>query len=130
MSNEKFYATGRRKSSSARVWVTQGTGKFSVNGMSLASYFKRQVLQMIINQPLDVCDAKDRFDVVATVKGGGHSGQAGAISHGLSHALTRYDDSLRGALKKSGYLTRDSRCVERKKYGLAGARKKYQYSKR
>ena len=127
---ERAYATGKRKNSIARVWVKRGSGKISVNGKSLEKYFARPVLQMIVNQPLNVVDGNDGFEIMATVKGGGLSGQAGAIRHGISKALSLYDSSLRPALKKVGFITRDSRVVERKKAGQAKARRSYQFSKR
>ena len=128
--NEKAYATGKRKNSIARVWIKKGTGEISVNGKTLNSYFSRPVLQMIVNQPLDVTQSEAAFHIKATVKGGGLSGQAGALRHGISKALSLFDNSFRPALKKVGFLTRDSRVVERKKSGLAKARRSYQFSKR
>ena len=128
--NERAYATGKRKNSIARVWIKKGTGEISVNGKTLNSYFSRPVLQMIVNQPLDVTQSEAAFHIKATVKGGGLSGQAGALRHGISKALSLFDNSLRPALKKVGFLTRDSRVVERKKSGLAKARRSYQFSKR
>tara|TARA_B100001540_G_C15363737_1_gene442415 strand:- start:87 stop:515 length:429 start_codon:yes stop_codon:yes gene_type:complete len=128
--NEKAYATGKRKNSIARVWIKKGTGEISVNGKTLNSYFSRPVLQMIVNQPLDVTQSETAFQIKATVKGGGLSGQAGALRHGISKALSLFDNSFRPALKKVGFLTRDSRVVERKKSGLAKARRSYQFSKR
>ena len=127
---QRAYATGKRKNSIARVWLKRGTGLISVNGKTLDKYFARPVLQMIVNQPLDVIDSEGAFEIKATVKGGGLSGQAGALRHGISKALSLYDSSLRPALKKVGYITRDSRVVERKKPGLAKARRSYQFSKR
>ena len=127
---QRAYATGKRKNSIARVWIKRGSGSISVNGKSLDKYFARPVLQMIVNQPLNVIDNVDGYEIMATVKGGGLSGQAGAIRHGISKALSLYDSSLRPALKKVGYITRDSRVVERKKPGLAKARRSYQFSKR
>ena len=126
----RVYATGKRKNSIARVWIKRGSGEISINGKSLNKYFARPVLQMIVNQPLNVIDAEGGFEIMATVKGGGLSGQAGAIRHGISKALSLYDISLRPALKKVGFITRDSRVVERKKAGLAKARRSYQFSKR
>ena len=126
----RAYATGKRKNSIARVWLKKGDGKISVNGKSLENYFSRPVLQMIINQPLEIIQSIGNYEIKATVKGGGLSGQAGAIRHGISKALTLYDSGLRPALKKVGFLTRDSRVVERKKAGLAKARRSYQFSKR
>ena len=127
---QRAYATGKRKNSIARVWVKLGSGSISVNGKSLDKYFARPVLQMIVNQPLNVVDGEGGYEMMATVKGGGLSGQAGAIRHGISKALSLYDSSLRPSLKKAGYITRDSRVVERKKPGLAKARRSYQFSKR
>ena len=124
------YATGKRKNSIARVWLKKGEGKISVNGKSLDNYFSRPVLQMIVNQPLEIIQLVGNFDIKATVKGGGLSGQAGALRHGITKALSLYDISFRPALKNVGFLTRDSRVVERKKYGQPGARKKFQFSKR
>ena len=127
---DRAYATGKRKNSIARVWLKRGDGKISVNGKNLDKYFARPVLQMIVNQPLNVVDGEGGFEIMATVKGGGLSGQAGAIRHGISKALSLYDNSNRPALKKVGFLTRDPRVVERKKSGLAKARRSYQFSKR
>ena len=130
MSN-RFYATGRRKEASARVWIRPGSGAITINGKGIETYFKREVLQMILQQPFDAVEGlKGTYDVNATVKGGGLSGQAGAIRHGLARALTLSDEKLRGAMKKAGLLTRDARRVERKKYGRPGARKRFQFSKR
>jgi small subunit ribosomal protein S9 len=126
----RSYATGKRKDAVARVWIKPGSGKVSVNGKDMSAYFARPVLQMILRQPFDVAGVADQFDVMATVKGGGLSGQAGAVKHGISKALQLYDPSLRAALKAAGFLTRDSRVVERKKYGKAKARKSFQFSKR
>ena len=126
----RSYATGRRKESTARVWVKRGTGKISINGKEMANYFARPVLQMQLNFVFDVTERKDQFDVIATVKGGGLSGQAGAVRHGLSRALSLFEPDLRKPLKTAGMLTRDSRVVERKKYGRAKARKSFQFSKR
>ena len=127
---ERAYATGKRKNSIARVWLKRGSGEIKINGKPLDKYFSRPVLQMIVNQPLDVVKADNSYEIMASVKGGGLSGQAGAIRHGISKALSLYDSSLRPALKKVGYITRDSRVVERKKPGLAKARRSYQFSKR
>jgi len=127
---QRTYATGKRKNSIARVWLKLGSGSISVNGKSLDKYFARPVLQMIVNQPLNVIDGEGGYEIMATVKGGGLSGQAGAIRHGISKALSLYDSSHRPSLKKAGYITRDSRVVERKKPGLAKARRSYQFSKR
>ena len=127
---ERAYATGKRKNSVARVWLKKGSGNIIVNGKSIEKYFTRPVLQMIVNQPLEVIQSIDGYEIKATVSGGGLSGQAGALRHGISKALTYYDSGLRPALKKVGFLTRDSRVVERKKPGLAKARRSYQFSKR
>ena len=126
----RSYATGKRKDAIARVWVKPGKGTITVNGEELAKYFARPVLQMVIGQPFTVANVSGQFDVVCTVKGGGLSGQAGAVKHGISKALALYDPEVRPALKKAGFLTRDSRVVERKKYGKAKARKSFQFSKR
>jgi len=126
----RSYATGRRKEAVARVWVKPGSGKFTVNGKEMPAYFARPTLQMIVNQPFQQLDSLGRYDIVATVVGGGLSGQAGAVRHGISHALVAYDPSNRPALKIRGFLTRDSRMVERKKYGKAKARRSFQFSKR
>ena len=126
----RAYATGKRKNSVARVWLKKGDGKISINGKSIEKYFSRPVFQMIVNQPLEVVKSLGSFEIKATVKGGGLSGQAGAVRHGISKALSYYDLELRPALKKVGFLTRDSRVVERKKAGLAKARRSYQFSKR
>ena len=129
-SKDRAYATGKRKNSVARVWLKKGDGKISINGKSIENYFSRPVLQMIVNQPLEVIKGIGDYEIKATVKGGGLSGQAGAIRHGISKALTFYDLGLRPALKKVGFLTRDSRVVERKKPGQKKARKKFQWVKR
>ena len=126
----RSYATGKRKDAVARVWIKPGSGKVTVNGKEMDTYFARPVLQMILRQPFQVAGVVDQFDVYATVKGGGLSGQAGAVKHGVSKALQLYDPTLRAALKAAGFLTRDSRVVERKKYGKAKARKSFQFSKR
>jgi len=126
----RSYATGKRKNSIARVWLKKGEGIITINGKSLNKYFARPVLQMVVNQPLEVIKGEDEYDIKATVKGGGLSGQAGALRHGISKALSLYDTGFRSALKKIGFLTRDARVVERKKYGLAKARRSYQFSKR
>ena len=126
----RSYATGKRKDAVARVWIKPGSGKVVVNGKTMAEYFARPVLQMILRQPFTVANVEGQFDVVATVAGGGLSGQAGAVKHGISKALQLFEPSLRGALKAAGFLTRDSRVVERKKYGKAKARKSFQLSKR
>ena len=126
----RAYATGKRKNAIARVWVKPGNGKITVNGKEFNAFFARPVLQMILQQPIIAAARKDQYDVVATVSGGGLSGQAGAVRHGISKALTYYEPELRGVLKSGGFLTRDSRVVERKKYGKAKARKSFQFSKR
>jgi small subunit ribosomal protein S9 len=126
----RSYATGKRKNAVARVWIRPGSGKVVVNGKTMDDYFARPVLQMILRQPFTVAGVEGEFDVHATVKGGGLSGQAGAVKHGISKALQLYEPSLRPALKAAGFLTRDSRVVERKKYGRAKARKSFQFSKR
>jgi small subunit ribosomal protein S9 len=126
----RSYATGKRKDAVARVWIKPGSGKVTVNGKAIDSYFARPVLQMILRQPFQVAGVENEFDVMATVKGGGLSGQAGAVKHGISKALQLYEPSLRGALKAAGFLTRDSRVVERKKYGKRKARRSFQFSKR
>ena len=127
---DKSYATGKRKNSIARVWLKKGEGKILINGKKINEYFSRPVLQMVVNQPLEVVKATNNYDINATVKGGGLSGQAGALRHGISKALSLFDNSLRPALKKIGFITRDPRVVERKKSGLAKARRSYQFSKR
>jgi small subunit ribosomal protein S9 len=126
----RSYATGRRKNAIARVWIKPGKGEMSVNGKSVTQYFARPVLRMLIAQPFLVSDRYNQFDVFCTVNGGGLSGQAGALRHGLSRALTYYEPDLRPILKLAGFLTRDSRVVERKKYGKAKARRSFQFSKR
>ena len=126
----RSYATGKRKDAIARVWIKPGSGKVMVNGKEMNSYFARPVLQMILRQPFQVAGVEDQFDVNATVKGGGLSGQAGAVKHGISKALQLYEPALRGALKSAGFLTRDSRVVERKKYAKRKARRSFQFSKR
>jgi small subunit ribosomal protein S9 len=126
----RSYATGKRKDAVARVWIKPGNGKVMVNGKEMAVYFARPVLQMVIGQPFQVAGVVGEFDVMATVKGGGLSGQAGAVKHGISKALTLYEPSLRPPLKAAGFLTRDPRVVERKKYGKAKARRSFQFSKR
>jgi small subunit ribosomal protein S9 len=126
----RAYATGKRKDAIARVWVKPGTGKIVVNEKEFVSYFARPVLQMILKQPIIAANREGQFDIIATVIGGGLSGQAGAVRHGISKALTYYEPGLRGVLKKGGFLTRDSRTVERKKYGKAKARRSFQFSKR
>jgi small subunit ribosomal protein S9 len=126
----RSYATGRRKNAVARVWLKPGKGEINVNGKKAAQYFARPVLRMLITQPFLVADRYNQFDVFCTVVGGGLSGQAGAVRHGISRALTYYEPDLRGILKVAGFLTRDSRVVERKKYGRAKARRSFQFSKR
>ena len=126
----RSYATGKRKDAVARVWIKPGPGKITVNGRELGTYFARPVLRMLINQPFAVTEREGQYDVTCTVKGGGLSGQAGAVKHGISKALLYYEPGLRGALKKEGFLTRDSRVVERKKYGRRKARRSFQFSKR
>jgi small subunit ribosomal protein S9 len=125
-----FYATGRRKESTARVWLKAGTGIITVNGRELNAYFGRETSKMVLNQPLDILEQKGKVDVTVNVKGGGLSGQAGAIRHGISRALCSFNPEFRPALKKAGFLTRDARVVERKKYGQPGARRRFQFSKR
>lgn len=126
----RAYATGKRKDAVARVWVKPGTGKITVNGRELAVYFARPVLRMMINQPFQITNRVEQFDIIATVSGGGLSGQAGALRHGISKALTYFEPGLRPPLKAAGLLTRDPRVVERKKYGKAKARRSFQFSKR
>lgn len=130
MAAAQYYGTGRRKSAIARVYATSGTGKIIINQKTIEEYFGRKTDQMVSRQPLECVEMQDKFDVNVIVKGGGPSGQAGAIRHGLTRALMAYDESLRQALRKAGYVTRDSRVVERKKVGLHKARKRPQYSKR
>ncbi|MFC3096550.1 30S ribosomal protein S9 [Alteraurantiacibacter palmitatis] len=126
----RAYATGRRKDAVARVWLKPGTGKVTVNGRDQETYFARPTLRLVINQPFSISEREGQYDVIATVKGGGLSGQAGAVKHGISQALTKYEPALRGVIKAAGFLTRDSRVVERKKYGRAKARRSFQFSKR
>ncbi|HEX6660635.1 MAG TPA: 30S ribosomal protein S9 [Sphingomicrobium sp.] len=126
----RAYATGRRKDAVARVWLKPGSGRIEVNGREQETYFARPTLRLVINQPFDVADRRGQYDVVATVVGGGLSGQAGAVKHGIAQALTRYEPGLRTLVKQAGFLTRDSRAVERKKYGRAKARRSFQFSKR
>ncbi|PZO88555.1 MAG: 30S ribosomal protein S9 [Sphingomonas sanxanigenens] len=126
----RAYATGRRKDAVARVWLKPGTGKVTINGRDQEIYFARPTLRLVINQPFSVAEREGQYDVVATVKGGGLSGQAGAVKHGISQALTRFEPVLRAPVKAAGFLTRDSRAVERKKYGKAKARRSFQFSKR
>ena len=126
----RAYATGRRKDAVARVWLKPGTGKIEVNGRDQEVYFARPTLRLVIDQPFQVAERAGQYDVIATVKGGGLSGQAGAVKHGIAQALTKFEPALRGAVKAAGFLTRDSRVVERKKYGRAKARRSFQFSKR
>ena len=126
----RSYATGKRKDAVARVWIKPGSGLVMVNGREMSVYFARPVLQMVLRQPFEIASVTGQFDVMATVKGGGLSGQAGAVKHGISKALQLYEPSLRGVLKAAGFLTRDSRVVERKKYGRRKARRSFQFSKR
>ncbi|MFL6765704.1 MAG: 30S ribosomal protein S9 [Sphingomicrobium sp.] len=126
----RAYATGRRKDAVARVWLKPGSGKIVINGREQEVYFARPTLRLVINQPFGVAEREGQYDVVATVIGGGLSGQAGAVKHGIAQALTRFEPALRGVVKQAGFLTRDSRAVERKKYGRAKARRSFQFSKR
>jgi small subunit ribosomal protein S9 len=126
----RAYATGKRKDAVARVWIKPGSGRITINGREFEKYFARPVLRMVLLQPVVAAERNDQYDVVATVSGGGLSGQAGAIRHGISKALTLFEPELRPVLKKGGFLTRDSRVVERKKYGKAKARRSFQFSKR
>jgi small subunit ribosomal protein S9 len=130
MADNTHYGTGRRKSSTARVYITPGSGSITVNKRALESYFGRETSKMIVRQPLETADMLKKFDIKVNVRGGGPSGQAGAIRHGITRALIAYDESLRSPLRKAGYVTRDARAVERKKVGLHKARKRPQYSKR
>jgi small subunit ribosomal protein S9 len=130
MSETVFYGTGRRKTSTARVYMRSGNGDIKVNNRSLETFFGRKTAQMIVRQPLELMNLKDQFDITVTVRGGGTTGQAGAIRHGLTRALMQYDESLRSPLRKAGFVTRDAREVERKKVGLRKARRATQYSKR
>jgi small subunit ribosomal protein S9 len=130
MSVTQYYGTGRRKSSTARVFLKSGSGSISVNGRSLDEYFGRETARMVVRQPLELTELLEKFDIKITVAGGGGSGQAGAIRHGITRALMQYDESLRPSLRKAGYVTRDAREVERKKVGLRKARKRPQFSKR
>lgn len=130
MADTQYYGTGRRKTSTARVFISQGEGNISVNGRALDDYFGREVARMIVRQPLDLVDMSNKFDIKITVRGGGSFGQAGAIRHGLTRALMSYDEGLRPTLRQAGYVTRDAREVERKKVGLRKARKRPQFSKR
>ena len=126
----RSYATGRRKDAVARVWIKPGSGKVIINGRDQSVYFARPTLRLVIDQPFQVAERAGQYDVIATVKGGGLSGQAGAVKHGIAQALTKFEPVLRGVVKAAGFLTRDSRAVERKKYGRAKARKSFQFSKR
>lgn len=130
MADQRFYATGRRKASVARVWIKPGTGEFVINKRTLDEYFGRETSKMVVRQPFEITDNSGKFDVFVNVTGGGASGQAGAIKHGITRALLVADANLRGVLKKAGFITRDSRVVERKKYGRKGARASFQFSKR
>ena len=130
MNEERYYATGKRKTSVARVWLKQGEGKITINKRSIDDYLKRETAKMVIRQPLELTETLGKFDVYVNVRGGGMSGQAGAIKHGISKALLDVNPDFRSLLKKNGFLTRDSRAKERKKYGQPGARKRFQYSKR
>ncbi|MBT0668892.1 30S ribosomal protein S9 [Novosphingobium profundi] len=126
----RAYATGRRKDAVARVWIKPGTGKITVNGRDQSVYFARPTLRLVIAQPFQITAREEQYDVIATVKGGGLSGQAGAVKHGISQALSKFEPTLRATVKAAGFLTRDSRVVERKKYGRAKARRSFQFSKR
>jgi small subunit ribosomal protein S9 len=126
----RAYATGRRKDAVARVWLKPGSGKITINGRDQEVYFARPTLRLVINQPFGVAERDGQYDVVCTVKGGGLSGQAGAVKHGIAQALSKYEPALRSSVKQAGFLTRDSRTVERKKYGRAKARRSFQFSKR
>lgn len=130
MANQQYYGTGRRKTSKARVFMTPGNGNITINGRPLDEYFGRETGQMIVRQPLDHVDAKDKFDIKVTVRGGGSSGQAGAVRHGIARALVQYDEELKAPLRRAGFVTRDARMVERKKIGLHKARRATQFSKR
>ncbi len=126
----RAYATGRRKDAVARVWVQPGKGTITINGREQETYFARPTLRLVINQPFAITDREGQYDVIATVRGGGLSGQAGAVKHGIAQALAKYEPALRSTVKSAGFLTRDSRVVERKKYGRAKARRSFQFSKR
>ncbi len=130
MASQSFYGTGKRKSSVARVWLKPGSGNITVNNKSLDEYFGRETSKMVVKQPLELTENVGKFDIYITVRGGGDSGQAGAIKHGITKALLEADLELRGTLKKAGFITRDSRIKERKKYGKAAARRSFQFSKR
>ena len=130
MATTQNYGTGRRKTSTARVFLRQGSGQITINGKALDEYFGRQTSRMVVRQPLELVDMVEKFDIMITVDGGGASGQAGAIRHGITRALIEYDENLKADLRRAGYVTRDAREVERKKVGLRKARKRPQYSKR
>lgn len=130
MAEQRYYATGKRKTSIARVYIQPGTGNITVNKRSIDEYFGRETSKMVIRQPLELTENVGKYDIYVNVQGGGPSGQAGAIRHGITRALLKADEALRGTLKKAGYITRDSRIKERKKYGLRGARRSFQFSKR
>lgn len=130
MAVDQHYATGRRKEAVARVWIKPGTGKVTINNRTLENYFGRETLKMVLRQPFEVTETNDKWDVSVNVSGGGLSGQAGAIRHGITRAMIKAQPGLRPSLKKAGFVTRDSRAVERKKYGRPGARKRFQFSKR
>lgn len=130
MSDNRFYATGRRKESTSRVWIQEGNGAIKVNGKTMEEYFGRDDLRMIINQPFEVTNTINKFDIFATVSGGGEGGQAGALRHGISRAMVEFDEGLKSPLRKAGLLTRDPRMKERKKYGKKGARRSFQFTKR
>jgi small subunit ribosomal protein S9 len=130
MAAKSFYGTGKRKSSIARVWLKPGAGTITVNNKTLEDYFGRETSKMVVRQPLELTENVGKFDIYVTVQGGGDSGQAGAIKHGITKALLEFDVELRGVLKKAGFITRDSRVKERKKYGKAAARRSFQFSKR
>lgn len=130
MADKEFYATGKRKEAIARTWLRPGSGQITINGRTIDRYFSRETAKMVVLQPLELTDTVGKFDILVNVTGGGLSGQAGAIKHGITKALLVYDAQLRAILKKAGFITRDSRTKERKKYGQKGARARYQYSKR
>ena len=130
MAEKAYYGTGRRKESVARVWLREGANQIEINGVTMDEYFKRETLKMVVLQPLEVTETVKRFSIIANVKGGGISGQAGAIRHGISRALALFDEKLHPILRKNGFLTRDPRAKERKKYGQKGARRKFQFTKR
>jgi len=130
MADKRFYATGKRKNAVARVWMKEGSGNFEINKRAFDEYFPRDILKRLVWQPLDITENRDKFDFFVNVAGGGISAQADAIKHGISKALVEYDADLKTTLRKAGFLTRDSRIKERKKYGQPGARKRFQYSKR